>query len=197
MKMALTTGADPHATNAFGFCSLSIAAALGREHQVESTPSAPDTAQAVVHTLATHGAQAVVAAAIELCAQAQLGMTYSDHAKALTVGTAVTWTSLIHTTLEQDHWGTIVKVGPSGTLRVEGATSGKRAWFNPGSLRLHDQETAGSPTPTSPEVRASSNGRTRASPHRMPSVIGQGKFGLYSKEAFRTERTQAETATQN
>ena len=83
------------------------------------------------------GVPEAVAATIELCAQAQLGMPYAEHAARLTVGARVTWTHKQAMAHFGEAEGTIVEVLESGNLAVEGKASGKRAsFFTPGHLRL-------------------------------------------------------------
>eukprot|EP01045_Picozoa_sp_COSAG04_P005803 COSAG04_NODE_274_length_18488_cov_35.031377_10_plen_80_part_00 len=78
-----------------------------------------------------------MAATIELCAQAQLGMPYAEHAASLTVGAAVTWTQNFGNGLiDPGRKGTIVKVFDNGSLQVEGTSTGRLGGFSAAQLRL-------------------------------------------------------------
>ena len=124
MEALLAAGADPCAVRNDGICALAVAVQCGATAPTE-LPGVAERVEAV----------------IERCAQAQLGTSYAAHVASLTVGARVTWTRKRNAASEAgDFAGTIVAVDDARaggwTQLVEGASSGTRAWFNPGHLRL-------------------------------------------------------------
>ena len=73
---------------------------------------------------------------IELCAQAQLGMSYSEHISLLEVGVAVTWTAVDYIDFFGESDGKVVGVGSDGDLIVEGTLSKKIEEMTPSLLRV-------------------------------------------------------------
>ena len=136
MEALLAARADPCADNTYGFCPLQRAA-TNAPKALDACANAP-------------GVRERVDAALELCAQRQLGKSYADHLASLAVGAAVTWTQTFPDG-DANHGefaGTVVAIDASDlskTHTVRGAASGNLRRMNPGGLRVQSAGQRGRP----------------------------------------------------